>query len=106
MVDLAHCGVKGLTLCLGELHLEFRGLAGAIDAGEGASAPWGTTVNLVQVGEEREGDLVAKWNVDDAVVGECAHSGDGGGLLATTWSGGGDEEAGISNEIKSASLPK
>lgn len=106
MVDPAHRRVKGFTLCLCEFQLKFRGLTGAIGAGEGASTPWGTTTGLVQVGEDREGDLVAKWDVDDAMVGECAHSCDGGGLLATTLSASRDEEAGVSDEIKLASVPQ
>jgi len=69
MVDSAHCCVKGLTLSLCEFQLEFRGLTGAIRTGEGASTPWGTTTSLVQVGEDWEGVLVAKWNEDDTVMG-------------------------------------
>lgn len=62
---------------------------------EGTGTPGATTVNLVEVGQEGECGLVAERNVDETVVGEGAHGGDGSGLLATTGGTGGDEETGV-----------
>lgn len=61
----------------------------------GASTPGATTVNLVEVGQERGRGLVAERNIDEAVVGEGAHGRDSSGLLATTGGTSGDEETGI-----------
>lgn len=83
-----------LALGAGDLELEGGGLAGAVAAGEGAGAPGGAAVDLVQVGHEGEGLGVAEGDVDDAVVGESGHGGDGGGFLAAAHGGGGDEETG------------
>ena len=63
--------------------------------GKGAGAPRGATVHFVQVGELPEDGLVAQGDVDHAMMGECAHGGDAGGLLAASQSGGGDEEADV-----------
>lgn len=79
----------------GNPQLELRGLAGAVTAGKGTSAPGGATVNLVQIGKVGECGLVAQWHVDEAVVGEGAHGSQAGALLATTLSTGGDEETSV-----------
>lgn len=42
-----------------------------------------------------KGVLVAKGNIDEAVVGESRHSSNGSGLLATTLGASRDEEAGV-----------
>jgi hypothetical protein len=57
--------------------------------------PWGTTVDLLKVGQLSEGSLVSQRNVDEAVVDESRHGGDGGGLLATTEGAGADEHTSI-----------
>ena len=57
--------------------------------------PWGTTVDLLKIGQLSEGGLVAQRNVDEAVVDESRHGGDGGGLLATTEGAGADEHTSI-----------
>jgi len=100
MVNLGQGAVEALALRLRELQLEVRRLAGTVGAREGTGAPRGATTDLAQVAEDRERQLVAKRDEDDAVVGECAHGGDGGGLLAAAWGAGGDEDAGISDEIR------
>jgi len=87
--------VEGLALGLSELELKSRGLARAIGTGKGTSTPGATTVNLVQVGEEREGGLVAQRNVDEAVVDKGAHGGQSSGLLTATRGSGGDEETSV-----------
>lgn len=52
-------------------------------------------MDLLQVGELREDGLVAERDVDEAVVGEGAHGGNGSRLLATTEGTGGNEETGV-----------
>lgn len=52
-------------------------------------------MDLLQVGELREDGLVAERDVDEAVVGEGAHGGNGGRLLATSDGTGGDKETGV-----------
>lgn len=52
-------------------------------------------MHFVQVCELREDGLVAKRDVDHAVVGKCAHGGNAGGLLAASEGSGGDEETGV-----------
>ena len=42
-----------------------------------------------------EGRLVAQRHVDEAVVGQGAHGGDGGALLAAAEGAGGDEETSV-----------
>lgn len=91
--------IEHLALGLGKLQLEFRGLAGAVWGGKSTGAPWRTTTCFSQVGEDRICPRVAEWDVDDAVVGERAHGGDGGRFLATTGGGARDEEASISNFV-------
>lgn len=87
--------VEALALGLGDLKLEGGGLARTIGTGEGACAPGATTVNLIEVGQEAEGILVAQRNVNETVVGEGAHGGQSSGLLTTTGGTGGDEETGV-----------
>jgi hypothetical protein len=67
----------------------------SITHSESTSTPGGSTVDLVEVGEEREGSLVAERGVDETVVGEGAHGGDSSRLLATTEGTGGDEETSV-----------
>lgn len=95
MVDLGDGLIEGLALGLGNLELEGSGLAGAIGTSKGTGTPGATTVDLLQVGQEREGGLVAQRHVEEAVVGEGAHGGNGSRLLATTEGTGGDEETGV-----------
>jgi hypothetical protein len=52
-------------------------------------------VDLREVGEEREGSLVAERNIEETVMGEGAHGSDRSGLLATTEGTGGDEQASV-----------
>ena len=63
--------------------------------GEGTGAPSATTADLAVVTEEVECGLVAKRDVDDAVVGEGAHGVKGSGFLATAHSASGDEETSV-----------
>ena len=51
--------------------------------------PWGTTVDLLKIGQLSEGGLVAQRNVDEAVVDESRHGGDGGGLSSANFREGG-----------------
>ena len=87
--------VEGFALNLGDLDLEGGRLARAIGTGKGTSTPGATTVNLVEVGKEGEGGLVAQRDVNEAVVGEGAHGGDSSGLLATTGGTSGNEDTGV-----------
>lgn len=52
-------------------------------------------MDLLQVSQLGKGVLVAQRNVDETVVSEGAHGGDGSRLLATTESTGGDEETSV-----------
>lgn len=52
-------------------------------------------MDLLQVSQLGKGVLVAQRNVDETVVSEGAHGGDGSRLLATTESTGGNEETGV-----------
>lgn len=56
---------------------------GKIAYSKSTSTPSATAVDLLQVGEHREDGLVAERDVDEAVVGEGAHGGNGSRLLAT-----------------------
>lgn len=86
-------------MSFGDFKFELRGLARAIGAGEGTSTPRRTAVNLVKVCQEREGRLVAKRNVNDAVVSEGAHGSNVGRLLPATRSAGGDEDTSIPDQV-------
>lgn len=112
-MSLSNGGVEGLALLNGNAELQRSGLAAAITGGESSGAlddmsvlkfsslrvsqltPWGTTVDLLKVGQLSESSLVAERNVDEAVVNQSGHAGDGGGLLATTEGTGADEHAGV-----------
>lgn len=63
--------------------------------GEGTSTPSATTADLAVVTEEVECGLVAKRNVDDAVVGKGAHGSESSALLSTTLGAGRDEQASV-----------
>lgn len=52
-------------------------------------------MNLGEVGDIGEGLGVAEGNVDDAVVSQSGHGGDGSGLLTTAGSSSGNEETGL-----------
>lgn len=52
-------------------------------------------MDLSQVGDVGEGLGVAEGNVDDAVVSQGGHGGEGSGLLTTAGSSSGDEETGL-----------
>lgn len=52
-------------------------------------------MDLLEVGKQREGGLVAQRHVEETVVRESAHSSNGGRFLTTTESAGGDEETGV-----------
>lgn len=68
---------------------------GKIAYSKSTSTPSATAVDLLQVGEHREDGLVAERDVDEAVVGEGAHGGNGSRLLATTKGTGGNKETGV-----------
>jgi len=57
-VRLGNSLVESLALGSCDVEFELRGLAGAVAAGEGACAPGGATVDLLEVGEEGWGVLV------------------------------------------------
>lgn len=61
----------------------------------GTGTPGATTVNLLEIGHEGEGVLVAQRDVDETVVGEGAHGGQSSALLATTGGTSGDEETSV-----------
>lgn len=62
---------------------------------EGTSTPGAATVDLLEVGKEGEGGLVTQRDVDEAVVGESAHGGNDGRLLATARGTSGNEDTSI-----------
>lgn len=82
------------TLGLGDLELQGRRLPRAVSARESTGAPGAAAVDLVEAHELGRGLGVAERHVDEAVVGQSAHGGDGRGLLAAAEGAGGDEEAG------------
>ena len=94
-VDLGDSLVEGLALCGRNLELLGRRHARAIAVGEGTRTPGRATTNLGVVTKKVEGGLVAERHVDDSVVSEGAHGGDGGALLSTALSGSADEEASV-----------
>lgn len=94
-MSLGHGRVKGLALLSSDGELQSSGLAAAICAGESSRAPGRATVDLLEVGELRKYGLVAQGNVDEAVVGQSRHGGDGCGLLAAAEGTGADEETGV-----------
>lgn len=63
--------------------------------GESTSAPSTATADLAVVAEDGESGLVAKRDVDDTVVGKCAHGSESSRLLSTTLGTGADEQTGI-----------
>lgn len=83
-----------LPLSLSNLQLERSRLARAVTSGEGTRTPGTTAVNLAQAGHLGKGLGVTEGHVDDAVMGEGRHGGEGGGFLSTTEGTGGDEESG------------
>lgn len=73
----------------------FRGERKLKTYSKGTSTPGATTVDLTQVGQLTEGGLVAKGNVDQAMVSKSAHGSESRGLLATTLSTGRDEQTSV-----------
>lgn len=69
--------------------------------GKGPSAPWATTTDLGQVGEQGEGSLVSERDVDDTVMSKCAQSIDNSGFLSSSCGRGRDKDAGIFTPIAS-----
>jgi hypothetical protein len=67
-------------------------LTAAISTGECASAPWGATSDLVDIGEDVECGLVSKGDVDETVVGEGGEGGNRSGFLPTSNGSSGDED--------------
>jgi hypothetical protein len=92
-VDLGDSLVESLALRSRDLELLGRRHAGSIAVGKSTRAPSGAAANLAVVAEQVESGLVAERHVDDSVVGERAHGGDGGALLATALGRGADEQA-------------
>lgn len=74
--------VFALETC--ELKLKIAGLAGAIDASEGSGTPRGSTADLGEVGELREGGRVAERDKNDPVVGEGRDRVDDGGFFSNS----------------------
>lgn len=54
-----------------------------------------TTVNLVQVGQEREGSLVPEWYEEDTVVGQGREGSIDGHFLTSTEGTGGNEDTSV-----------
>jgi len=52
-------------------------------------------VDLVQVGQEREGGLVPEWNEEDTMVGQGGEGSVDGHFLTSTKGTGGNEDTGI-----------
>lgn len=84
---------EGLALDCRNLELLGGGLTRTITAGKGASTPRATTVDLSQVCQLSKGLGVTERHIDDAVVSEGRHGGNGGRLLSTTRRASGNEEA-------------
>lgn len=59
-------------------------------------------MNLVEIGQEREGGLVSQRNIDDAVVSQCAHTGKSSRFLATAGGAGGDENTSVFSPVATA----
>lgn len=58
---------------------------------EGASTPRATTVDFIQVGQQRKSGLVTQRDEDKTVMGQSAHGRQSGGFLTTTHGASGDE---------------
>ena len=82
-------------MLLGELELLGGRHTGAVATGERARAPGGAAADLAQVAEDGEGSGVPERDIDDAVVSEGAHGGNGGGFLTAARGAGADEQASI-----------
>jgi hypothetical protein len=91
-------------LSLSELKLLCAWLSRSISTSEGASTPWRATADFGEVDELAEGLCVTERNEDEAVVGEGAHHGEGGGFLSSSEGCGGDEEAGVFT-VETTGLP-
>lgn len=52
-------------------------------------------MDLSEISELLESSRVSERNVDETVVGESAHGGDGSGLLTSTKTGGRDEDTSV-----------
>ena len=87
--------VEDSALNGGELKLLRGGLAAAVGTGEGTGTPGAATMDLAKVGDLREGLGVTERNVENSMVSEGRHGGNGGRLLTTTEGTGGDEETGV-----------
>jgi hypothetical protein len=115
-VSLGDGLVEGLALRSRDAELQLSGLARTVTGGEGSCAPGGSTVDLIEVGKHgcvycisllfllsrlrkysslTKGGLVSEWYVDEAVMCEGAHAGNGSALLSTTEGSGADEHAGV-----------
>lgn len=97
--------VELLALDFSDIQFQLGWLSGTSWAGEGASAPWRATVDLLKVAQQSAGVLVAQWNVDQTVVGEGGHGVGSSHFLATAWGAGGDED-GCELAVESALAPK
>lgn len=86
---------EALALCLCELKLLCTWLSGTIWTSEGTGTPWRPAADFREVDELAEGLCVTERDVDEAVVGEGAHHGNGSGLLSSSCRCGGDEETGV-----------
>lgn len=82
------------TLGLSNLELQRRRLSGAVGARKGTRAPGAAAVDLANVHELAGGLGVAEGDVDEAVVGEGAHGGNGRRLLSAAQGARGHEQAG------------
>lgn len=60
---------------------------------EGPRAPWRTTMHLVEIGELAKSSLVPQRHIDHAVMSERAHGRNASGLLPSTDTSGGNEQA-------------
>ena len=69
---------------------------------KGSSTPRRTTTDLGVVGEDSEGGLVSKRNVDDTVVSEGAQSGNSSALLSTTLGSGANEETSVFTPVSTS----
>ena len=63
--------------------------------GKGTGTPGATTVDLLEVREQRKGGLVTQRDVKETVVSKGTHGTEAGRLLATTKGTGRDEQTGV-----------
>jgi len=94
-IDLGDGLPEVLALGLGDVYLEFGRSTRAVSTSEGPGTPRRATMDLGQVGQEREGWLVPKRKEEDSVVGQRRQSGVDSHFLSSTRGTSGNEDTGV-----------